>query len=112
MGGEGSAPAHHPGADCGPAGQVTDTPVPELDEMGGGETASDQVVRPDEGVLAVVAEAIDQDVWNLLLAQVAHARVSEEAARQDNTVNATRLQALQVGPLPLGGSIRVAEQHV
>ena len=84
----------------------------QLDEVFGGKPAADQVVRSDEGVVALVAEAIDQNVRHTLVAQPAHRRVLEKATRHDDAVDPAGVQALQVRALAGRAAIGIAEQNV
>ena len=91
---------------------MPDPPVAELDEVGGGDPPADQVVGAHERIVILVAEPIDQDVGDVLVAQPAHGGILEEAARQDDAVDPPGLQAQQMGALPLRAAIGIAEQDV
>ena len=112
VGGEVAAPPQDAGADRRLAGQVADPRVPEFEQVLGGELAAEKIVGADERVLALVAEPVDQHVGTLLPAQLADARILEEAAGHDDAVDAARLQALQMRSLTVRKPVRVAEQDV
>ena len=80
--------------------------------MGGGKLAAEEVIRADEWVLALVAESVDEHKWALLTAEVANARILQETARDDDPVDAARLEALQVRSLAVRQAIGIAEEDV
>ncbi len=84
----------------------------ELDEVFGSQAAADQIVRSDERVVALVAEAVDKHVRDALVPQPAHGRILEKAAGHDDAIDPPGVQALQVRALAGRAAVGIAEQDV
>ena len=89
-----------------------DAAVTQAIEVLGGDLRAHDVVRPDEGIEAIVAEAVDEHVGDTLLAQPANGWVAQKGAGQDDAVHSPRREARQVRALPVGAAVRIAEHDV
>ena len=95
-GGQVAAPAKDAGADGGLPGEMRDAPVTQAVEVLGGDLRAHDVIRADERIEAVVAEAVDEHVRDPLLTQPANGWVAQKRAGQDDAVDPPRGQARQV----------------
>src|SRR5207302_9375954 len=111
-GGQVAAPAKGAGADGGLPGEMRDAPVTQAVEVLGGDLRAHDVIRADERIEAVVAEAVDEHVRDPLLTQPANGWVAQKRAGQDDAVDPPRSEAGQVRALPVRAAIRIAEHDV
>ena len=90
---------------------MPDPPVPTRDQVLCDEPGAGLVVGADEGVVGL-AEAIGEHVRDPLAAQPPDRRVPQARAGQDQPVDSPLGEHLELGPLPLGAVVGVAEDDV